>query len=388
MGRPNSLADVLTDWEELLEAVRRSPDLLPDVEEDIALLEGLLAQARALKARQNELAALRQEVTQRLNAEMGRGKETAIGMRSTIRGKIGPRNERLVQFGIAPLRKRRRPVRSRPPEKPQGDDGSGNDPQQTPDAGVEARAGVVAVEVDAGDVELAPGAVGHQAVEVVAGTDAAAGAEPLRGGVGADAGGIRAGDVRPLQPGVTLGLEDVRLGVAGRMDHAEAEVLAGVGLEDRRLGIAADPTVVEDLVELRELAGAEERQLAVERRLRPPARAVPERLGAVVDRLLAAVLGVVVDRQVGHRLASRVPQVDVVLDDEGEFMERLEAAVARADGGRGAGGLQAGILIERPGGGGRLDDQRAQPHPRSLSTAWRGRAQRAKSGSAGAAAAS
>src|SRR3954471_7903490 len=146
MGRPNSLADVLTDWEELLEAMRRSPDLLPHVEEDIALLARLLTEARELKGRQNELAGLRQEVTQRLNEEMGRGKETAIGMRSMIRGKVGPRNERLVQFGIAPLRKRRRPVRSRPPEKPQGDEGSGNDPQQTPDAGVETRAGVVAVE--------------------------------------------------------------------------------------------------------------------------------------------------------------------------------------------------------------------------------------------------
>jgi hypothetical protein len=146
MGRLNSLADVLTDWEELLEAVRRSPDLLPDVEEDIALLARLLAQTRALKARQNELAALRQEATQRLNEEMGQGKETAIRMRSVIRGTLGPRNERLVQFGIAPLRKRRRTVRSRPPERPQGDEGSGNDPRQTPDAGVETRAGVVAVE--------------------------------------------------------------------------------------------------------------------------------------------------------------------------------------------------------------------------------------------------
>src|SRR5947199_1296798 len=333
MGRINSHADILADWAELLDAVRRSPDLLPDVAEDIELLARLLAGARELKGRQNELAGLRQETTQRLHEETARGKETAIRMRSIVRGTLGPRNERLVQFGIAPLRKRKRPVRSRPPGKPQADgrgsngrgsDGGGplgNDPQQTPDAGVEARPGVVAVEVVAGDLEFAAGAVGDEAVEVVGGTDAAAGAEPLRDGVGADLGGIRSEDVRPLQPGVALGLEDVRLGVAGGVDHAEAEVLTGVGLEDRRLGIAADPAVVEDLVELRELAGAEARPVAGERRLRPPSGAVPERLGAVVDRLLAAVLGVVVDRQVGHRLASRVPQVDVILDDEREFME-------------------------------------------------------------------
>src|SRR5436853_2263422 len=115
----------------------------------------------------------------------------------------------------------------------------GYDPQESPDAGVEPRPRVVAVEIVAGDPELAAGAVGDEAVEMVGGADAAAGAEPLGGGVDADLRRIRAGDVRPLQPGVAVGLEDVRLGVAGGMDDAEAEVLAGPGPEDRRLGITA-----------------------------------------------------------------------------------------------------------------------------------------------------
>ena len=68
-----------------------------------------------------------------------------------------------------------------------------------PDAGVEPRARVVAVEVVAGDPELAAGAVGDKGVEVVGGTDATAGAEPLRGGVGADLRRIRTGDVGPLR---------------------------------------------------------------------------------------------------------------------------------------------------------------------------------------------
>ena len=38
MGRINSHADILADWAELLDAVRRSPDLLPDVAEDIEIL--------------------------------------------------------------------------------------------------------------------------------------------------------------------------------------------------------------------------------------------------------------------------------------------------------------------------------------------------------------
>ena len=74
MGRLNSLAGVLADWDELLDAVRRSPDLQADVEGEVELLAGLLAAARELKARQNELAALRQEATQKRNAELVQGK--------------------------------------------------------------------------------------------------------------------------------------------------------------------------------------------------------------------------------------------------------------------------------------------------------------------------
>ena len=37
-----------------------------------------------------------------------RGKETTMRLRSVAKGKIGPKSERLVHFGIAPLRKRTR----------------------------------------------------------------------------------------------------------------------------------------------------------------------------------------------------------------------------------------------------------------------------------------
>jgi len=63
---------------------------------------------QGLKARQNEMTALRQEATQKLNTAVAKGRDTATTIRSVLRGKVGPKSERLVHFKIAPLRKRPR----------------------------------------------------------------------------------------------------------------------------------------------------------------------------------------------------------------------------------------------------------------------------------------
>jgi hypothetical protein len=53
-----------------------------------------------------------------LQAALKRLKERLIFLRAAIRGDIGPRTEKLVEYGIAPLRKRgRKPKPSGEPEK-------------------------------------------------------------------------------------------------------------------------------------------------------------------------------------------------------------------------------------------------------------------------------
>jgi hypothetical protein len=74
-----------------------------------------LAQIQGLKTRQNELRGLRQEVTQQFKAAVAEGNETAIKVRSVVKGKIGPKNERLVRFKISPLRKRPRKAKVNEP---------------------------------------------------------------------------------------------------------------------------------------------------------------------------------------------------------------------------------------------------------------------------------
>jgi hypothetical protein len=104
----NSHADILRDWEALLEAVVRSPEVQAGVETERLGLEQWLGTAKTLKARQDELSALRQGVTQELNTAVARGKEAAIQLRAIVKAKFGPRSERLVHFKVAPLRRRPR----------------------------------------------------------------------------------------------------------------------------------------------------------------------------------------------------------------------------------------------------------------------------------------
>lgn len=108
MGKVNSHADVTADWEELMQAVQSDSDVQPIVDTDRQALAQSLTTVQGLKARQNELQGLHQEATQQLKAEVAKGKETAIKIRSMTRGKLGPKSERLVHFKIAPLRKRPR----------------------------------------------------------------------------------------------------------------------------------------------------------------------------------------------------------------------------------------------------------------------------------------
>lgn len=129
MASASSYADLIRDWVGLLEAVERNPEVQPSVEAERQTLTQKLAAAQELKARQDELTALRQEVTQRLQEELGLGKEVAMRVRAMAKGRLGPKSERLVHFRVAPLRKRsRKAVAVKPP------DGEGTVPGASPSA--------------------------------------------------------------------------------------------------------------------------------------------------------------------------------------------------------------------------------------------------------------
>lgn len=114
----NSYADVLRNWELLLTSVLEDAGLLPSVEIHRAALERHLLATKAVKARQDSHKAGRQEATQDLREMIAQGRELAIRLRSAVKADMGPKTERLVHFGMTPIRKRPRKVKPAEVEPP------------------------------------------------------------------------------------------------------------------------------------------------------------------------------------------------------------------------------------------------------------------------------
>ena len=103
---PNqAYSDVTTDAEQVLTSTAANPDLQPIVEKHRPEIEGTLKEIKTLKALQKTLTADKQKVTQDLQAALKNLKELLIFLRAAIRGEVGPRTEKLVEYGITPLRK-------------------------------------------------------------------------------------------------------------------------------------------------------------------------------------------------------------------------------------------------------------------------------------------
>lgn len=107
----NSQADIAQYWTGLLEAADRNPELLPSVSAEVEALRKSLADLQSLKARQLDLGSARQQTTQELKKVIEQGRDLAIQICAMAKGRLGPRNERLVHFNVAPIRRRpRKPV--------------------------------------------------------------------------------------------------------------------------------------------------------------------------------------------------------------------------------------------------------------------------------------
>ena len=119
MPNTGSYADVVRDWELLISAAIDNASEVPSAEPLRLELEKALADIRALKARQDNAAGLRQRSTQQLKALLIEGRDIAMRLRGRVRSDLGPKNELLSRFGVAPLRFRGRrskvPTEVKPP---------------------------------------------------------------------------------------------------------------------------------------------------------------------------------------------------------------------------------------------------------------------------------
>jgi hypothetical protein len=112
---PSSYADYVQDWESLMAAVQASLSLLPNVDSHFTELSVAVDALKQLKATQELHNGFRQKATQDLGDTLELGKEAAVKLRGYVKAKLGPRNELLVRFGMAPARTRRRRVLPPPP---------------------------------------------------------------------------------------------------------------------------------------------------------------------------------------------------------------------------------------------------------------------------------
>jgi hypothetical protein len=113
---PTNFANTVLNLEQLREAIMKHLELAPGVEKFLAPLDTALTTIRQLSATRNTLIADKQKVTQDLKATLAAAQNLAIDARAVIRGEVGARSEKLVEFGVAPLRRHGR--KAKPAEVP------------------------------------------------------------------------------------------------------------------------------------------------------------------------------------------------------------------------------------------------------------------------------
>lgn len=119
MPEISSFADYMADWDLLIKGVNNSPSL-PDLSGLVNPLAEILEEGRDLEAGKAGARSQLSQAAKRSRALVAEGRAAASRLRSALKAHFGGHNETLVQFGVAPLRKRRlpQPADPAPPSPP------------------------------------------------------------------------------------------------------------------------------------------------------------------------------------------------------------------------------------------------------------------------------
>ncbi len=104
----NAQGKIFRTWEGQLTACTAQAASLPNIEPLKNDLQDILNQSRLVKSQQETSSAQRQGQTQELKALIKKGREASLRLRAYAKSQLGPNNEMLVQFGVAPIRPRGR----------------------------------------------------------------------------------------------------------------------------------------------------------------------------------------------------------------------------------------------------------------------------------------
>ncbi len=107
MRNIRSFADFIADWERLLDAVANNEANLPDLGLQRGALNALLSEAKVVGTRQDASRSQSAADAKRRVEIIFEGRAAASQLRAAIKGHLGGHNEKLVEFGARPIRRRR-----------------------------------------------------------------------------------------------------------------------------------------------------------------------------------------------------------------------------------------------------------------------------------------
>jgi hypothetical protein len=101
-----TLAKLISDWELLNTALQPHLADMPFLKDKATELEGLIAEARGMDSKQQDLRGSLQETVRQRGELEKRGKVLRSLLASLLRGSLGFDNQTLLGFGVKPRRPR------------------------------------------------------------------------------------------------------------------------------------------------------------------------------------------------------------------------------------------------------------------------------------------
>jgi hypothetical protein len=102
------LSTAVSGWERFLTALAANLNDFTHVEEHRGQLQLLLERARVLTVEHDLHTAAKQDAARQLADILGEGSKLATFLRNAVKVRYGNRSDKLVEFGVQPLRRRRR----------------------------------------------------------------------------------------------------------------------------------------------------------------------------------------------------------------------------------------------------------------------------------------
>ncbi len=115
-----SFAEKYSRWAVAASNLREHLADFPHVAGDLAEMDGMIAEARTLESRQEELRGLAREVGAQLRDLTSEAEKLRSRLRSHLQAKFGPTSESLLKFGFRPRRTPRRTRSTEPVPEPSG----------------------------------------------------------------------------------------------------------------------------------------------------------------------------------------------------------------------------------------------------------------------------